>query len=330
MLELVNVERSRAGLAPVALGDNVAAQVHAENELAGCYSSHWDSDGLKPYMRYSLAGGYQRSAENIVGFDYCTTESDNAPPITDINAKVSQAIKTWMGSVGHRDTILKPEYRKLNVGIAWDRYNFHAVQQFEGDYIDYDQLPTISNGVLRLSGTVKNGLSFRNKNDLFGLILHDPPPHALTRGQIARTYCYDYGRTVAALRPPPDHGSPYPDNAYTTPRTTSCPDPYDVPADAAGPTSKDEAVSFWQAAKEASVAQTVELLVPWVDADHWIATSAYGVAVDADLSGILAANGPGVYTVALWGKLNGEDVVFSVYSIFHEVDPPTTYAAEPL
>ena len=58
MLELINAERIEVGLHPVALGDNVAAQVHAEASLKYCFSSHWGIDGLKPYMRYSLAGGY--------------------------------------------------------------------------------------------------------------------------------------------------------------------------------------------------------------------------------------------------------------------------------
>ena len=56
MLELINIERQRAGLSPVGLGSNAAAQLHAESELEHCSSSHWGIDGLKPYMRYSLGG----------------------------------------------------------------------------------------------------------------------------------------------------------------------------------------------------------------------------------------------------------------------------------
>ena len=62
MLELINDERVSAGLNPVVLGDNAAAQLHAEASLENCFSSHWGIDGLKPYMRYSLAGGYQSNA----------------------------------------------------------------------------------------------------------------------------------------------------------------------------------------------------------------------------------------------------------------------------
>ena len=71
MLEAINAERARAGRDALVLGDNVAVQLHAEASLEHCFSSHWGIDGLKPYMRYSLAGGYQANGENVHGSDYC-------------------------------------------------------------------------------------------------------------------------------------------------------------------------------------------------------------------------------------------------------------------
>ena len=64
MLELINSERTRAGIPPVTLGDNIAAQLHAESSLANCFSGHWGADGLKPYMRYSLGGVVQ--SESVI------------------------------------------------------------------------------------------------------------------------------------------------------------------------------------------------------------------------------------------------------------------------
>ena len=93
-------------------------------------------------------------------------------------------------------------HRKVNIGLAWDRYNFSLVQHFEGDYVQYDRLPEIANGVLRLSGTTRNGVTFRSDEDLGVQIYFDPSPRALTPGQVSRTYCYDQGRLIGALRPP--------------------------------------------------------------------------------------------------------------------------------
>ena len=67
MLRLVNNERRAAGVPEVVLGVNDAAQLHAEDSLEGCYSSHWGSDGLKPYMRYSAwPGGTSQTVKTAV------------------------------------------------------------------------------------------------------------------------------------------------------------------------------------------------------------------------------------------------------------------------
>ena len=65
LLELLNRAREEAGVPPVRLGRNIAAQVHAEEALERCFAGHWDGRGLKPYMRYSLVGGYQPGRENV-------------------------------------------------------------------------------------------------------------------------------------------------------------------------------------------------------------------------------------------------------------------------
>ena len=45
----------------------------------------------------------------------------------------------------------------------------------------------------------------------------------------------------------------------------------------------------------------------------------------ADLRSILD-QGPGVYTVLVWGSVDGEeDVLISTYSMFYQVTPPETY-----
>ena len=63
MLELINSARMAAGLDPVSLGDNPTAQMHAEALRDTCVLSHWGPDGLKPYARYSMAGGSRPTAK---------------------------------------------------------------------------------------------------------------------------------------------------------------------------------------------------------------------------------------------------------------------------
>ncbi len=315
MLELTNVERAAAGLQPLVLGENAAAQLHAEAALAGCFLSHWGLDGLKPYMRYSLAGGYQSNGENVAGSDYCVRAGDGYRALGGIEQEIRETIEGWMDSAGHRDNILYPWHRKVNVGLAWDSYNLVAVQHFEGDYVAYKSLPAIENGLLTLSGTVKNGAGFGEDKDLLVRVSYDPPPHALTGGQVARTYCYDHGRPVAALRPPLTGGWYYTEDEYTT-TSAPCPNPYDAPADAPDARSPEEANALWQEAYDASQVRAERLVtVPWITASEWTAEDERFV-VRADLSDLLAEHGTGIYSLTVWGVIGGENVVISQYSMF--------------
>ena len=323
MLELVNNERVKAGRDPVALGKNVAAQLHAEAALDGCYASHWGADGLKPYMRYSLAGGYQSNGENGNGFDYCIKASDGYAAISSIKGEIRDAVEGWMDSPGHRRNILDPWHKKVNIGIAWDRYNAMMFQHFEGDYVSYDQLPSIESGILSIDGRTKNGATQENSRDLAVLVLYDPPPSVLTRGQLSRTYCYDNGRTVASLIPPGNYSA----NSYKSTHQP-CPDPYKVAANATAPRSVSEALRFWREANRASSTVPVQgITVPWITSQRWN-VNGDNFNLRADISNILAKHGAGVYSIFIWGIVDSEDVVLSQWSIFWNVTPPDTYSGK--
>ncbi len=324
MLKLINDEREKAGLDPVVLGDNVAAQLHAEAALDNCFASHWGVDGLKPYMRYSLAGGYQANSESAHGSDYCIRVSERYSPIEDVHTQIRKAMEGWMGSPGHRRNILDKWHKKINIGLMWDSYNFLAYQHFEGDYVEYDEVPSIEEGILKIEGRTKNGARFERDLDLNILILYDQSPHPLSRGQVSRTYCYDNGLLIAALREPLPEGSDWDEDDFVN-LHKPCPDPYDIPADSLGPRSHSEAQRFWKTAYDASQATPeLQTTVPWITALEWTASGEV-FSVTADLKGLLAEHGDGVYTVMAWGKAGSEGVVISQYSIFHGATPPDTY-----
>ena len=305
MLVLINLEREKVGAPPLVLGDNHAAQLHAESSLANCFSSHWGIDGLKSYMRYNLSGGYQSNAENASGLDYCIRKGDGYRTISDANTEIREAMDGWMNSPGHRRNILERWHKKANIGLAWDKYNFSAIQHFEGDFIEYTELPKISAGRLSFRGRVKNGAQF-GKGQFFSVVVqHDPPPHELTRGQLARTYCYTYGLPVAFLRKPPTPGSHYSNHVSATEHQV-CPDPYLVAPDAPAPSSPTESHEYWEEAYKVSQSlASVTIDVPHIDVSTWqVGGGSFSVA--ADLSDVLATHGPGVYTVVLWGTLDGE------------------------
>ena len=324
MLELINEERAEAGVQPVTLGDNIAAQLHAESSLANCTSSHWGVDGLKPYMRYSLAGGYQSNGENGSGSDYCIKASDGYRTLGNVHSEVREIMEGLMSSPGHRRNILDKWHKKVNIGLAWDRYNIVGYQHFEGGYVEFDKLPGITNNILSISGHAINELKFSDKQELGLQLFYDPLPHSLTRGQVSRTYCYDSGLQIAEFRYPLTGNSYWLEDEYT--RTDqSCPDPYDVSPSAPAPRSHDEAHVFWEQAYRASqVRLPLIITIPWITASQWtVAGTDFSVTVD--VGGLLSKYGPGVYTILLWGIIGGEDVPIAQYSIFYEVEPPDTY-----
>ena len=49
------------------------------------------------------------------------------------------------------------------------------------------------------------------------------------------------------------------------------------------------------------------------------------LVLEADLEDLLERHGAGVYSIIMWGRIGGEDVVISEYSIFHGITAPDTY-----
>ena len=320
MLELINAERASVGLVPVKLGYNPAAQIHAEDMLENCFAGHWGTDGLKPYMRYSLSGGYQSNAENVSGLDYCIKSHENYM-VTQPKQDVREAVTGFMASPGHRDNMLDPHHRTVNIGIAWDRHNMKIVQHFEHAYIHFDGLPSMEDGVLSFSAVARN-INFAY--DITVSIAYDPPPHSLTPGQIASTYCYSYGRMVVAILEPPEPGSFYVDDSYMVEYTT-CPDPYDVPPETPAPTSPMQALKTHEDAKRRSQEMSVVTHdVPFLVAYKWN-QSPTQFDMNVDIGDVLEKHGSGVYTVMIGGFEMGKYVSLSEYSIFHEMDYPWPY-----
>ena len=181
MLGMINTERERAGAPPVAMGVNGAAQVHADASLKGCFSSHWGLDGTTPGMRYALAGGQQINGENVSGLNYCIQPHENfrrLDPVRDLRMDMDGLVS----SPGHLRTILDPHYRKVNLGIAWDSHNIIVVQQFEGDYIEFQQVPRLQGTSLVFEVKTVNGAGARTADGVLQVDIYYHPLSPLTRG----------------------------------------------------------------------------------------------------------------------------------------------------
>jgi hypothetical protein len=214
MLGLINQDRQQNGLSPVTLSYNAAAQQHAQDMLDNYYMSHWTTDGQKPYMRYTQQGGLNYEIENIAFYGWYDKNEDptHYPPIPDMKAQLKSMEAQFMAEVppndGHRVAILNKWNKKVNLGIAisTDNRRVMLVQQFEGDYVEYYQPPTLNGSILSMSG------KFIQQVDLLNniMISYDQPLQALTHDDLmAKPHIYSLGSTVGNIMMPPPPGQFY-------------------------------------------------------------------------------------------------------------------------
>src|SRR4051794_14459556 len=111
---LLNYERARAGLAPLVENRqlDIASERHSADMVARTFFEHVNPDGVDPQTRIAVAGYVTRpggvTGENI--------EWGNG-------ALVSPAamVDGWMHSPGHRENILRPAFREVDIGITMGR-----------------------------------------------------------------------------------------------------------------------------------------------------------------------------------------------------------------
>jgi hypothetical protein len=119
---------------------------------------------------------------------------------------------------GHRTNILNKFHTQVNLGIAYDLKGdvkrVALVQQFEGNYVEFSQPPTIAGNILSLSGRFTQGNPGTNFNNIS--VYYDPLPTPLTPDQLLNSMPNHYGlgssdpsTTIALLLPPPPPGQMY-------------------------------------------------------------------------------------------------------------------------
>lgn len=124
ILELVNTERARIGVAPLMHDDNVrmSAQLKSDDMLAKGYKQH-NIPGTDNWYSLEMA--------NLMNKAGCRTVSENFY-WAGFEATSRDAFNWWMNSEPHRKAIQNPEYTKIGLGISRssDNSKTYAVQHF--------------------------------------------------------------------------------------------------------------------------------------------------------------------------------------------------------
>lgn len=114
MFDLVNKERASRGLGAFSFDDSLAnvGRAHCKDMVDRGYFSHDTPEGVSPFSRIDQAGiGYSFAGENLA-----------------LAPNVDMAMGGLMGSEGHKNNILSPNFGRIGIGIYGDKF----CQEFAG------------------------------------------------------------------------------------------------------------------------------------------------------------------------------------------------------
>jgi len=202
-LDLINKDRNIHGQQNVTLSSVNSAQLHAEDMLKNSYYSHWDLNGYKAYMRYTLVGGKGAVAENIA-YRYTIGGKINVEESIE-KLQWEMMYNDGHANWGHRDNILDPMHNKVSIGIAYNKTHVYFVQNFENDYITWNTLNTNNIHQITLSGTA-------SKYTIQDIMIFYDKATPLTTNQISQQQyqgSYSLGTFIASVVQPAPAGTYY-------------------------------------------------------------------------------------------------------------------------
>jgi len=189
-LTLINKDRVEGGFKALTLSSISSAQQHANSEMYYGYFSHWDTQGYKPYMRYTLLGGSGAVSENVALSSCQDSTHQHIEPCTIETIENAINGSEWMMmnndticcDNGHRTDILDPFHNRVSIGIAWNAISskVYFVEDFENSYFLTTKF-SYSSGVVTIQTTQTVPLFFTPNKDILA-IYYDPLPQPIAVG----------------------------------------------------------------------------------------------------------------------------------------------------
>ncbi len=205
LLEMVNEEREVAKLPAVAM-DEFATQVatkHAIDMATGQFASHWGRDGLKPYHRYSFAGGTDATQENISAADntWSGKVRDLKQDTAYLHVRLYQEAPPYDRP---RKVILGPHHTHVGFGIAVDESRLRMVELFVAKYV---KLRPVKRSAKPGSQLFISGKILDHRYEVSHVeVCYEPLPQAPELSWLRQFRSYSLPRDCAVLQkrvPPP-------------------------------------------------------------------------------------------------------------------------------
>lgn len=206
LLKVINDERRAHGAPPLAydlLGAKVG-DLFCEDAARNRTSGHWDLAGRAPYLRWSLAGGYDHhgqnfAAESRTGYDF--TE----PPAALLKKMHAAFMEEKPPDDGHRKTVLDPIWTHVGIGFAIVGREMRMTEEYSRRVLEWVELP---DGPLPAGKKATVAFKLPKGWSVGGVeIAWEPFPRPLSREEIAARSAYGLPAGGTMLRPYPPSGS---------------------------------------------------------------------------------------------------------------------------
>jgi hypothetical protein len=205
ILEMIDEERDVAKVQPVALDDlaTAVATKHAVDLVTKEFTSHWGSDGLKPYHRYSFAGGTAATEENVSSADntWSLKAKDLKQDTAYLHVRLYQEKPPYDG---HRRTILAPQHTHVGIGLAVQDLRLRMVELFVAKYVEVKPIAREAKpgAQLYFSGKIVRRNYYLNHVEVFYEPLPTPPEVSWLREPRSYALPKDSRRLRPVLQPP--------------------------------------------------------------------------------------------------------------------------------
>ena len=200
LLQMVNEERAVEQLSALEIDDLATrvATAHATEMAMHQFASHWGRDGLKPYHRYSFAGGNDATQENVSAADntWSNKLSDLKQDTSYLHLRLYQEKPP---NDGHRKTILAPQHTHVGFGIAVEKLRLRLVELFVAKYVDMKTVPRAATpkSVVPFAGKLLKRDHALNYVEVF----YEPLPKPPESSWLSEARSYELPTDSKVLRP---------------------------------------------------------------------------------------------------------------------------------
>lgn len=191
VLERINRDRSRHGLATVALDTELSeiASLRCARLIDDRTHGHFSTDGLPPYLRYSMSGVHGYVSENVASWS-----SPRTIPAAAVEGLLIRSHNEMVTEIppfdGHRRSILDPWATHVGLGYAVSGGELRFIEAFGRKYVSWiSEIPAITaaGSPLNLEGVVEEGMELREVS-----VHWEPLPRPMSPDQADAIRTYDF------------------------------------------------------------------------------------------------------------------------------------------